>query len=96
MCWCLGLYCHPTEVRDVATWGKVKHASDGLKHKCELFDITADSSYPRATLVYQDLLGKASPGRETIFQLATQQTLEAEEVAGSLIPLEVSNTTFPF
>ena len=77
-------------VRDVATWGKVKHSSDGMKHKCELFDMTADSSYPRASLVYQDLLVRASQKRQRTFHLATEESLEGEETAGCLIPLEVS------
>ena len=37
-----GLFCYATIVRDTATWSKVKAASDGLKHRCEMFDATAN------------------------------------------------------
>ena len=87
-----GLYCYPTVVRDVATWGKVKQSSDGMKHKCEMFDTAADSSYCRATPQVQDILLRATRARHTVLQLATQETLETQETAANLVAVQVGFT----
>ena len=84
-----GLYLYPTLVRDVATWGKVKQSSDGLKHKCEMFDTAADSSFCRATPLVQDLLVTACRTNLSVLQLATQETLETQETAANLVALQV-------
>ena len=84
-----GLYCYPTVVRDVATWGKVKQSSDGMKHKCEMFDTAADSSKCRATALVQEVLVTASRTRHTVLHLATQETLETQETAANLVALQV-------
>ena len=84
-----GLYLYPTLVRDVATWGKVKQSSDGLKHKCEMFDTAADSSFCRATPVVQELLVRARRTRDLVLHLATQETLETQETAANLVALRV-------
>ena len=84
-----GLYLYPTLVRDVATWGKVKQSSDGMKHKCEMFDMAADSSFCRATPLVQDILVEASRTRQTVLHLATQETLETQETAANLVALQV-------
>ena len=84
-----GLYLYPTLVRDVATWGKVKQSSDGLKHKCEMFDTAADSSFCRASPVVQELLVRASRTRHLVLHLATQETLETQETAANLVALRV-------
>ena len=84
-----GLYLYPTLVRDVATWGKVKQSSDGLKHKCEMFDIAADSSFCRATPLVQDILVTACRTNLSVLKLATQETLETQETAANLVALQV-------
>ena len=84
-----GLYLYPTLVRDVATWGKVKQSSDGLKHKCEMFDTAADSSYCRATPLVQELLVRASRCKDLVIHLPTQETLETQETAANLVALRV-------
>ena len=84
-----GLYCYPTLVRDVATWGKVKQSSDGLKHKCEMFDTAADSSKCRATPMVQEVLVRATRRRDLVLHLATQETLESQETAANLVALRV-------
>ena len=84
-----GLYLYPTLVRDVATWGKVKQSSDGLKHKCEMFDTAADSSYCRATPLVQEVLVRASRCKDLVLLLPTQETLETQETAANLVALRV-------
>ena len=84
-----GLYLYPTLVRDVATWGKVKQSSDGLKHKCEMFDTAADSSFCRATPLVQDILVTACRTNLSVLKLATQETLETQETAANLVALQV-------
>ena len=89
-----GLYLYPTLVRDVATWGKVKQSSDGLKHKCEMFDTAADSSFCRATPLVQDILVTACRTNLSVLQLATQETLETQETAANLVALQVGLANF--
>ena len=91
-----GLYLYPTLVRDVATWGKVKQSSDGLKHKCEMFDTAADSSFCRATPLVQDILVTACRTNLSVLQLATQETLETQETAANLVALQVGLAIIKF
>ena len=91
-----GLYLYPTLVRDVATWGKVKQSSDGLKHKCEMFDTAADSSFCRATPLVQDLLVTACRTNLSVLKLATQETLETQETAANLVALQVGLAIIKF
>ena len=84
-----GLYCYPTLVRDVATWGKVKQSSDGLKKLSEMFDTAADSNFCRATPLVQDILVTASRTGQTVLHLATQERLETQETAANLVALRV-------
>ena len=87
-----GLYCYGTIVRDTATWGKVKQSSDGLKHRCEMFDMTANSAagYCSAQAVMQDRLNQASNLSPRIFHLATQEQ-ETEEVCYKIEETQVRN-----
>ena len=72
-----GLYCYGTIVRDTATWSKVKQNSDGLKHRCEMFDATA-SGYCNATEVLDTRTARTNVSPR-IFHLAAQETETSTE-----------------
>ena len=92
----LGLYCYGTIVRDTATWSKVKQNSDGLKHRCEMFDATA-SGYCNATEV-QDTGTARTHVSPRIFHMgleetetATEPTLETCQIMESVQVILLSN-----
>ena len=70
-----GWYCCYLTVRANAAWEKVKHSSDGIKKKCELFAPTAKNSAFRAAEVFTEDICKA-----TIETVAVYKVPEIEEI----------------
>ena len=86
-----GLYCYPTLVRDTATWSKVKQNSDGLKSRCEMFDMTASSGiqYACAVEVMEGHKMSANSVQPRLFNLAKEEVEKVRENCHSLVELQV-------
>ena len=75
-----GWYCCYLTVRTDAAWEKVKHSSDGIKKKCELFAPTARNAAPRATVVFSEDTCKATIETVAVYKLPEIKDIEEGEI----------------
>ena len=80
----VGLYCYATIVRDTATWSKVKAASDGLKHRCEMFDATANGLC-NATETEETKLITATNCSPRIFNFGQVTNVEYDQASENMV-----------
>ena len=78
-------------MRDTATWAKVKASSDGLKHRCEMFDATSNGlcNATEATETKMLTVVNSSP---RIFHLAEEHVQPSSDLCTSLEDLQVQNS----